>query len=61
MGVAVAPPFCTCYGGVRQWDPDLHQPLCWAVGVLGQRIEIPHTPVGLPSTVDLIWGVGVWG
>jgi hypothetical protein len=20
------PPFCTCYGGVRQMDPDLHQP-----------------------------------
>ena len=38
--------FYACYGGVRQWDPDDPIFISIPVGVLGQRIEILHAPVG---------------
>ncbi len=42
-------PFCTCYGGVRQTESRSCTSL--SVGVLGQRIEIPHTPVSSVYTL----------
>jgi hypothetical protein len=39
-------PFYACYGGVRQWDPDDPIIISISAGVLGQRIETLHTPVG---------------
>ena len=47
------PPFCTCYGGVRQMGTRSSSAFLKTVGVLGQRIEVPHTPVGSVCALDV--------